>query len=97
MKLVENKLRVVHIPQVPMKGFRVLVENEREAFLIQETLANQHLWLEKNNVIPDYSNVIFVEMFDNGKWQDYYNDKDELDWEQFCEKYSDYVNGKKLC
>jgi len=95
MKNVKNKLRVVHIPQVPMDGFTIEVKNEREAFLIEETLANQHLFLYENDVIPDYSNVICVEMWDDElepdedglKWTDYYNEEEELDWENLKETY----------
>ena len=92
MKLVENKLRVVHVPQVPMEGYSVEVFNEREAFLIEQAFAGQHLFLYSKNVIPDYSNVIFVEMFKNGKWVDYYNEDEMMDWDEFVETYEDYVN-----
>ena len=86
-KAVKNKLRVVHIPQVPMKGFKVEVRNEREAFLIQNTLADQHLFLFENDVIPDYSNVIIVEMFDDGEWLDYYNEDELMEWDELISTY----------
>jgi len=104
MKLTKNKLRVVHIPQVPMKGFIVEVKSEREAYLISDTLASQHLWLFKQNVIPDYSNMISIEVWDDNlepdedgeKWTDYYNDDEFMDWDEFTEAYNDYVNGLTL-
>ena len=100
MKLVKNKLRVIHIPQVPMEGFKVEVRNEREAFLLQNTFANQHLWLLEKNVIPDYCNVILVEMWDedldldeNGeKWTDYWNEEEMMEWDDFVQEYNDYLS-----
>ena len=102
MKLVKNRLRVNHLPQIPCKGFKVEVKNEREAYLIVEALANQHVFLFENNFIPDYSNVILVEMWDDDleedsdgeKWSDYYNESEFMEWEDFTEEHSDYVNGK---
>lgn len=95
MKNVKNKLRVVHIPQVPMEGFIVEVQNEREAYLIEQTLANQHLWLYKKNVIPDYANIISVEMWDDDldadgkgeKWTDYWNEEEMMEWDEFAKTY----------
>lgn len=96
MKKVKNQLRVTHIPQLPMNGFHVSVQNEREAYLILDTLAQQHLWLYKEKVIPDYSNAIFVEMLDeDGVWVDYYNEAESLDWDEFVEAYNEYINGKE--
>jgi len=74
MKLVNTKLRVVYIPQVPMKGFKVVVNNEREAYIVYNALINQHNFLLDEKVIPDHLNVIFVEMVDeSGEWVEYYN------------------------
>ncbi len=94
MQSVTNKLRVVHIPQVPMDGFKVEVRNEREAYLIANTLADQHLFLFNNFVIPDYSNAIFVEMYDNDsdEWVIYYNDSEGMEWDELIEVYEHYFN-----
>lgn len=91
MKNVTNKLRVVHFPQVGSCGesFKVEVKDEEQAFFTVNTLAKQHLWLEKHRIIPDYSNVILVEMYDEsideetGKpygWCDYYNEDEMMEW-----------------
>lgn len=95
MRGINQRLRVVHIPQVPMNGFVVEVKNEREAFLVENTLAEQHLFLYENNVIPDYSNAIFIEMWDEGsepdvngdKWSDYYNDNHMMTWDELKEEF----------
>lgn len=93
MNLVDSKIRVAHFPQIPCKPFIVEVKNEREAYLIYQTMANQHLFLFDNNFIPDYSNVILVQMYEDDEWVDYYNEKEMMEWNEFVEEYSDYVNG----
>lgn len=95
MNLVKNKLRVSHYPQIPCAPFRVDVKDEFEAYKIMETLADQHCFLFDNNFIPDYANMITVEMWDddldedeNGsKWTDYYNNDEQVDWDQFKEEF----------
>jgi hypothetical protein len=96
MNLVKNKLRVVHYPQMGVHShFAVEVLNEREAYLIEQALANQHLFLYTTDIIPDYANVIEVEMFEGGEWVAYYNSEEHMDWEDFVEYYEDYlVTGK---
>lgn len=91
MNLVKNKLKVTHIPQVPMEGFEVEVRNEREAYLIENTLANQHLFLFKNNVIPYYANAILVLMYNeqDKDWESYYNEEEGMEWEDFVAIYED--------
>ena len=103
MQNVTNKLRVVHFPQVGSckESFKVEVKDEEQAFLIINTLANQHLWLEKNRIIPDYSNVIFVEMWDensdgegNAGWVDYYNEEEYMDWSEVEEYFNSLAPNK---
>ncbi len=94
---VKFKLRVVHFPQVGINlSFNVDVKDEEEAYKIIEVLSQQHLWLYENDYIPDYSNVIFVEQYDDnidshtGKvygWSDYYNDEECMDWDEYEETY----------
>lgn len=69
MKKVTNKLRVVHFPQVGSKAgfFEVAVKDEEQAAFTMNLLANQHLWLFENKIIPDYANIISVEMYDENK------------------------------
>lgn len=97
MKTVSNKLRVVHFPQLGSckEAFTVEVKDEEQALFTINTLAKQHLWLEKNRIIPDYSNAIFVEMYDEsideetGKpygWIDYYNHAEEMEWSEVEEE-----------
>ena len=94
MKKVSNKLRVLHYPQIPCEPFFVDVKNEEQAFLISEALANQHLFLYDNNIIPDYSNAISVVMWDedsdgegNADWVDYYNEEEAMEFDEFVKTY----------
>ncbi len=93
---VKNKLRVHHYPQIPCKPFIVDVEDEKEASKIIKVLADQHLWLFENRIIPDYSNVIQVVMWDEtldnegdllGDWTDYWNEQEGMEWDEFEETY----------
>lgn len=93
MELVTNKLKVVHYAQVPCEPFEVEVKDEREAFLISNILADQHLFLLKENIIPDYSNIIIVLMFEDGDWVDYFNENEGMEFDEFTETYfCDEVN-----
>lgn len=90
MKKVKNKLRVVHFPEVDLcrSCFTVEVKDEKQANFVLNTLANQHLWLERNGLIGDYSNAIFVEMKDeNDEWVDYWNEEEIMEWDEFVETY----------
>jgi len=98
MKNVKNTLRVVHFPQLGSKAgfFEVAVKDEEQAYFTINLLANQHLWLFENKVIPDYANIISVEMFDDsideetGKpygWSNYYNKDECMEWDEFVETY----------
>lgn len=64
----EGDLVVWHVPQVPMKAFRVPVSSVAEAKLILEVLANYDLFQFENNVKPDYCNMNGLEVFENGEW-----------------------------
>ena len=99
MNLIANKLRVSHFPQIPCKPFRVEVRNEREAFLVYNTIADQHLFLYENNFIPDYSNTLMIQMWDddlepddNGeKWTDYWNEEEVMEWDEFSNTYHEQL------
>jgi hypothetical protein len=92
MKQVPNKLRVSYYAQIPCKPFTVEVANEKEALLIVNTLTNQHLFLFEQKIIPDYCDVINVQMYDNDDddgdgWVNYYNEEEEMNWDELVEHY----------
>jgi succinate-semialdehyde dehydrogenase/glutarate-semialdehyde dehydrogenase len=67
----------------------IKVKDEEEAHKIMNTLANQHLFLCVHNFIGDFSNAIMVQMWDESEkeWVDYYNEAEDMDWEEFAESY----------
>jgi hypothetical protein len=85
MRLVDKPLQVWHFPQVPCEAFKVDVKDEYEALKMANTLADQHIWLEANNIIPDYSNAIMVLMYEDNEWIDYYNEHESADWDEMEE------------
>lgn len=92
MILIEKKLRVYHFPNIPCKEINFEVRNEREAYLLYNTIANQHLFLFENNFIPDFSNAIGVQMqLDDGDWVDYFNESECMEWDELTEAYIDLL------
>lgn len=85
MQLSGKKLQVRHYAQVPCKPFIVDVKDEYDAYRILTILANQHLFLFEQNIIPDYSNAILVMMWDEEEkeWIDYFNDFEICEWQEF--------------
>lgn len=77
-------MRLVHMAQVPCNGFNIEVRDEEEAYKVSNILAQQHLFLLNENIIPDFSNVMFVEMWDKDTedWEEYYNEEEDLSWEE---------------
>lgn len=91
---VKNKLRVSHFAQLPCKPFIIDVTDEIEAKKMRDTLANQHLFLFENKIIPDYSNAICIEMWDenndgegNADWCDYFNEEEGMDFDELEKTY----------
>lgn len=94
MQKVQEKLRVLHFAQVPCKPFIVEVADEIEANKIMNILANQHLFLLEQKIIPDFANVITVEMYMEDSdgdgtpdWCGYFNDAEGMDWDEFKDEY----------
>lgn len=74
------KLRVWHIPQVPMKAFRVEVSSVKEAKLLLKSLADYDIFQFENRIKPDYCNVQGLETIEdigNGpEWVEWHDDND---------------------
>lgn len=88
-----SKLRVWHIPQVPMKAFTVDVLSVEEGVRLMGILADYDAFQYDNNIKPDYCNANGLQMFDESL-----TDKDleemELsdrwvDWYSDCQCYDD--------
>lgn len=87
MKETINKLRIKHFAQIPCKPFIVEVKDEVDAARIIDILAMQHLFLYNQKIIPDYSNALIVEMFEDDEWVDYFNDDEGMDFNEFENTY----------
>lgn len=83
MKLSGKRLKVQHYPQLPCEPFEVEVQDEHEAIKTINLLADQHIWLFKNKLIPDYCNCFNVVMFDGSDWVNYWNTNESMNWEDF--------------
>lgn len=70
------KLRVWHIPQVPMKAFHVECSSLEEAVKIKNALADYDLFQYENNVKGDYANANGIQM-----WNESLTDQDLIDME----------------
>lgn len=92
-----KRIKVSHFAQLPCKPYEVEVQNEQEAALLEKVLAEQHLFLFENKIIPDYSNAIVVSVWDedadgegNAGWVDFYHEEEDgwqIDWEEYKENY----------
>lgn len=82
-----SKLQVWHIPQVPMKAFRVDVETPEEAIKILDILAEYDLFRFENRVNLDYCNAQGLEEWDDqeGGWCEWYSE-DGLDIKEYREQ-----------
>lgn len=69
-----SRLRIWHIPQVPMRAFHVEVETLKEAIKILDILANYDLFQFENQVKPDYCNAQGLQ-----EW-----DEEEQEWTEWC-------------
>jgi hypothetical protein len=71
----KGDLEVWHIPQVPMKAFRVKVQDVKEAIKILNVLADYDIFQFENHIKPDYTNAAGLEEFDGKEWSEYYNEE----------------------
>lgn len=86
----KTKLRVWHIPQIPMKPFYVSVESPEEAMKILEVLWDYDLFQYENRIKPDYANTSGLEYFDEeeNEWFEWY-DEDGFDIRESFENMGD--------
>lgn len=69
--MTTNQLQVWHVPQVPMKAFRVDVSSPQEAKKILDVLANYDIFQFENHIKPDYCNAGGLEVFEDGEWSEW--------------------------
>lgn len=79
----EGDLSVWHIPQVPMRAFRVSVKTPQEGKRLMDILAYYDLFQLDNGIKPDFSNDQGLDVFEDGEWFTWYdedgNDIDDLE------------------
>lgn len=80
-----NKLRVWHIPQVPMKAFYVEVKSPKEAIEVMDILADYDIFQFRNNIKPDYTNASGLQVFNekNNEWEEWYDDEYDMDIDEY--------------
>lgn len=93
-KDIMSKLRVWHIPQVPMKSFYIPVETVEEGKKVMDTLAAYDLFQFENHVKPDFANASGLQMFDEEEqeWCDWYIETDK----DYFDNVDDYCEGNKV-
>ncbi|MGL4573047.1 MAG: hypothetical protein ACRCVJ_18550 [Clostridium sp.] len=87
-----KKLRVVHYPQIPCKGFKVEVKDEIEAKKIMDVLADYDLFQYENKIKPDYCNSTILEQYneEDKQWEDWFDDKSGVDdIDEYLEQFKD--------
>ena len=62
--------RVLHFAQVPCKPFVAAAKDMETAVAIAEAVSLQHLFLFDQGIIPDYSNVVTIEVWDGEEWEE---------------------------
>jgi hypothetical protein len=64
-----RRIRVNHIPQVPMQGFKVDCKDIETAIFLSDVLCEYDLFQYENRIKPDYANISVVEYLDSsGDW-----------------------------
>lgn len=81
------KLRVWHIPQIPMKPFHIEVSSIEEAWKILNVLWDYDLFQYENHVKPDYSNASGLEYWDETEqdWIEWYDEETDCNIREYFE------------
>lgn len=79
-------LRIWHKPQTSMKeSFHVYANDIKEAKKILKLLINYDLFQLNNNIKVNYANVSGLEIYKNGKWEEWDNDEGQDIWKTIRE------------
>ena len=73
-ELIEPRLKVWWIPQVPMKAFEVEILSLAEGVKLLDVLANYDLFQFENRIKPDYCNAGGIVMLEGDGWVDWYDE-----------------------
>ena len=72
-----EKLRLCYVHNVPNNPVSIDVDSAKQAIDIKEVIANVMLDLQENNQIPDFSNVFWLEVFEDDEWLEWTNEDGE--------------------
>ena len=72
-----EKLRLCYVHNVPNNPVFIDVDSVKQAIDIKEVIANVMLDLQENNQIPDFSNVFWLEVFEDDEWLEWTNEDGE--------------------
>lgn len=84
------KLRVWHIPQVPMKAFFAEVESVEEGVRLMDALAQYDMFQYQNNIKPDYCNANGLQLWDESITEEEMADMELKD--RWVDWYSEYYD-----
>lgn len=73
------QLRVWHNPQIPGPFFYVPISDLQTGVTLLNILAAYDKFQFDNRIKPDYASVNGIEMFQDGEWQDWYDDETGID------------------
>lgn len=89
-----KKIRVWHVPQMPMPAFYVEVDSVTQGVQMMDTLANYDAFQFDHNIKPDYCNVNGLQVFDEtltdqdlldmeltDRWVDWFHETDDGYWD----------------
>lgn len=85
----EGDLRIWWVPQVPMRPFRVRVDNLREAKLLLDTLASYDIFQLAHRIKPDFCNAGGVDVFEDGEWMDWEHPESGESFDEYIRRTSE--------
>lgn len=90
--MAKQQMRVTWIPQVGCDAEMVIpVKDVFEGVKIMQVLANYDLFQYENRIKPDYSNMGFLEVYEDGEWCDWGGLEYENRWFEDPVEYVEYV------
>lgn len=90
--MTKQQMRVTWIPQVGYDAEMVIpVKDVFEGVKIMEVLANYDLFQYENRIKPDYSNMGFLEVYEDGEWCDWGGAEYEGKWFDNPKEYVEWV------
>lgn len=87
LQMIDNSLRVVQSFDGETEPYIVDVEDEKEACLVYQTLRDNYKFMRDKGIVNPIYFSVNVEMRVNDYWLDYFNEKEDMSWDEFYENY----------